>query len=251
MDAILIITTILSLTLAAIMSLVAWRLTREERRRSEARVAALAVEIHSAEPPRAIANDLPFGDAPVGVAMSSDLFAAAQPASSGSRLAAVIALGVFVAGSGAALAVVLSSGSRGVAQVLAGSGSPGRRSFSEGGSRTLRTDTTSRTPPTDAPLELVALGHEQNADRLTVRGSVRNPPSGRDAGRLTAVVFVFNRDGGFLAGGRAAIDASTLAPGAQSPFVVTVPGAGDVDHYRVSFRIDEGVVPHVDRRDLK
>ena len=284
MDVILIITTILSVTLAAVMSGVAWHLMREERRRSEARVAALAVEIHGAGPPPAITNDVPFGEAPVAVATSSDLFAAAQPgASSGSRLAAVIALGVFVVGSGAALAVVLSSGSRGAANAVpvgsgssrtprteaAGSGSPVRRSFSEGGSRTLRTDTTSRTPPTeaggsglsrtlrtdasrtDAPLELVALGHERNANRLTVRGVVRNPPSGRDAGRLTAVVFLFNRDGGFLAGGRAAIDASTLAPGAQSPFAVTVPGAGDVDHYRVSFRMDEGVVPHVDRRDLK
>ena len=234
MNTILIITTILSVTLAAIMSVVAWRLTREERRRSEARVAALAVEIH--------------GDAPVAVATSSDLFAAPQPgASSGSRLAAVIALGVFVAGSGAALAVVLSSGSRGGV----GSGLPVRRSFSEGGSRTPRTEATSRTLRTDAPLELVALGHERNADRLTVRGVVRNPPSGHDADRLTAVVFLFNRDGGVLASGRAALDAATLTPGAQSPFVVTVPGAADVDHYRVSLRIGEGVVPHVDRRDLK
>ena len=238
MNTILIITTILSVTLAAIMSVVAWRLTREERRRSEARVAALAVEIH--------------GDAPVAVATSSDLFAAPQPgASSGSRLAAVIALGVFVAGSGAALAVVLSSGSRGAANPAQGSGLPVRRSFSEGGSRTPRTEATSRTLRTDAPLELVALGHKRNADRLTVRGVVRNPPSGHDADRLTAVVFLFNRDGGVLASGRAALDAATLTPGAQSPFVVTVPGAADVDHYRVSLRIGEGVVPHVDRRDLK
>ena len=235
----LIVVTLLSLTLAAIMSVVAWRLVREERRRSEARVAALAVEIHSAEAPRAMMNDLPFGEAPVVVSTSSDLFAAAQPgASSGSRLAAVIALGVFVVGSGAALAVVLSSGSRGVANpalTLVGSGS----------SRTLRTDA----PAEPAPLELVALGNERDADRLTVRGVVRNPPSGSEVSRLTAVVFLFNRDGGFLASGRAAVGAAALAPGAESPFVVTVPVAADVGRYRVSFRTDTGVVPHVDRRD--
>lgn len=229
----LLVVTLLSLTLAAIMSAVAWRLTRTERRRSEARVAPLAVEIHGAGAPGTVTNDLPFGEAPVGVETSSDLFAAPHPgASSSSRLAAVIALGIFVVGSGAALAVVLSNGSRGVASpaALVGSG-------------------LSRTPRT--VLELMALGYEREADRLTVRGIVRNPPSSSDVGRLTAVVFLFNRDGGFLASGRAAVDATLLAAGAESPFVVTVPGGADVGRYRVSFRSDEGIVPHVDRRDRK
>ena len=38
--------TLTSMLLAAIMSVVAWRISGEERRRSEARVAALAAEIH-------------------------------------------------------------------------------------------------------------------------------------------------------------------------------------------------------------
>ena len=97
----------------------------------------------------------------------------------------------------------------------------------------------------------MALGHERDADRLTIRGVVRNPPSGSHVSGLTAVVFLFSRDGGFLTSGRAAIDASALAPGAESPFVVTVAGAADVGRYRVSFRTDDGVVPHVDRRDPK
>ena len=246
MDITLIVVTLLSLALAVIMSGIAWRLTRQERRRSEARVAALAVEIHSAGAPRTITNDLPSPEVPVAVSTSSDLFAAARPgASSGSRLAAVFALGVFVVGSSAALAVVLSSVPHGVANSAALVGS--------GLSRTPRTDIagsgSSRTPRT--MLELTALGHERDADRLTVRGVVRNPPSGSEVGRLTAVVFLFNRDGGFLASGRAAVDATTLTPGAESPFVVTVPGAADVGRYRVSFRTDEGIVPHVDRRDRK
>ena len=36
--------------------------------------------------------------------------------------------------------------------------------------------------------------------------------------------------------------------GGESPFVVTVPGAADVGRYRVSFRTDDRVVPHIDRR---
>ena len=45
----LLLVTLTSLLLAAIMSLVAWRAAGDERRRSEARVAALAAEIHGAE----------------------------------------------------------------------------------------------------------------------------------------------------------------------------------------------------------
>jgi hypothetical protein len=45
----LLIVTVASMLLAAMMSMVAWRLARDERRRSEARVAALAAEIHESE----------------------------------------------------------------------------------------------------------------------------------------------------------------------------------------------------------
>ena len=39
-----------------------------------------------------------------------------------------------------------------------------------------------------------------------------------------------------------------LAPGSESPFVVTVAGAGDVGRYRISFRADDRIVAHVDTR---
>jgi hypothetical protein len=97
------------------------------------------------------------------------------------------------------------------------------------------------------PLELVALGHERDGERLIVRGIVRNPASGAAVDRLTAVVFLFNREGGFLSSGRVAVATSAL-PGTESTFVVTVPGAVAVDRYRVSFRTDDRIVPHVDRR---
>ena len=38
-------------------------------------------------------------------------------------------------------------------------------------------------------------------------------------------------------------------PGGESRFVVSVPSAADVGRYRVSFRTDDRVVPHVDRRE--
>ena len=51
----------------------------------------------------------------------------------------------------------------------------------------------SRRPLAAAPLELIALGHERDADGLTVRGVLRNPSSGSEISHLTAVVLLFDR----------------------------------------------------------
>jgi hypothetical protein len=98
------------------------------------------------------------------------------------------------------------------------------------------------------PLELVALGHERNGDTLTVHGGIRNPPGGVELSQLTAVVVVFNPDGGFMASGRALLESPALAPGTGSTFNVTIPAAGTVGRYRVSFRSDDRIVPHIDKR---
>jgi hypothetical protein len=210
----LIVVTLSSLVLAALMSVIAWRLAGEERRRSEARVAVLAAEIDDAD----AAPTLPAQQ----VALSGDLFAAAQPETSAGRWAAVVGLGVI------AFCVIL-----GVAVGLTGA-----RSASGTGPASTATP----------PLELVALDHDREGDRLVIRGVVRNPASGPTVPRLTAVVFLFNRDGGFLTSERATIGTATLAPGSESPFVVTVAGAGDVGRYRISFRADDRIVAHVDTR---
>jgi hypothetical protein len=94
----------------------------------------------------------------------------------------------------------------------------------------------------------MALGHELESDRLTVRGIVRNPPNGAGLNHMTAVVLLFNAEGGFLTSGRADIKAEGLAPGAEAPFVIRVPGATEVGRYRVSFRTEDQILPHVDRR---
>ena len=228
--------TLVSMLLAAIMSVVAWRLAGDERRRSDARVEALAAEIHDGSAAdfdagrlsSRVHDDLELRPAPAAApraaaATPSDLFATAQPSAAASRFAAVVGIGVLVFGGAAALAVVLSAGPHGVA---------------------------SRQPATAAlvPLELVALGQERDGDSLTVRGVVRNPASGARVDDLTAVVFLFTRDGGFVASGRATVESAPLGPGRESSFVVTVPGASDVGRFRVSFRTEDRVVPHIDKR---
>ena len=96
-------------------------------------------------------------------------------------------------------------------------------------------------------LELLSMRHAREGEALTVTGLVRNPaPSA--PGVIMAVVFAFDRTGGFVASGRAPLEFATIARGDESPFRVTIPGAGDIGRYRVSFRTEDGVVRHVDRR---
>ena len=226
----LLFVTLSSTLLAAVMSLVAWRTAGGERRRSEARVAALAADIHAddAIPLRGAAVDLELRPGRVDPAGPA-LFAPAQ-SSAGARWPTVLAAGVFVVATIGALVIVLSGGS-GVTTHASN-----------------QAPAVVAPPPAALPLELVALGHERDGDRLIVRGVVRNPASGAAVDRLTAVVFLFTRDGGFLSSGRVAVEASALRPGTEATFVVTVPGAAAVDRYRVSFRTDDRIVPHVDRR---
>jgi hypothetical protein len=99
-----------------------------------------------------------------------------------------------------------------------------------------------------APLELVSMRHARAGSTLTVSGLVRNPRTGAPLTRIAAVVFAFDRSGGFVASGQAALDFTTLEPGDESPFVVTVRDVANVGRYRVSFRTETGILRHVDRR---
>jgi hypothetical protein len=44
------------------------------------------------------------------------------------------------------------------------------------------------------------------------------------------------------------VDFLKLGAGDESPFVVTLDAPATVARYRVSFRTDDGIVPHVDKR---
>jgi hypothetical protein len=233
----LLIVTIVSLIAATIMSVVAWQMAREERRQSRARVEKLAQEIEGAQSVpriRAVAGSTAVGTLRGGVnadlPSTANLFRSAPP-EPGTRHALRLAIGaLFVAG---AIAVV----------VVMSSGSP---------TSTVQTRPSGNTPQAQAainPLELAALGHERTANGLIVRGVVRNPTFGSKVGPITAVVFVFNHDGGFLGSGRGALESPVLVPGGESTFSVTVPTTSDIERYRVSFRVGDHMVPHIDRRD--
>jgi hypothetical protein len=245
MNIILIFITLLSLTTAATMSIVAWRAVRNERRRSEARVTALAADIHGRDTTpagaamRAPEGDLPLREGPTTTSTRS-MFAHAHQTPTRSRPAVAVALGLLVVGASAVLAVVL--GRAGRSSVVEPRSNAAQQASSVG-STALESATV-----TPAPLELVALGHERDANSLTVRGVLRNPASGRALSRLTAVVLLFDHEGGFVASGRAAVQAPKLEPGGETTFIITIPGAVDVGRYRVSFRTDDRMVPHVDLR---
>ena len=100
----------------------------------------------------------------------------------------------------------------------------------------------------NSPLELVSLSHARQNDKLAVSGLVRNPASGKPVEKLSAVVFLFDRVGTFVTSSRAHVDFLKLGAGDESPFVVSIDAPATVSRYRVSFRTDDGVVPHIDRR---
>src|SRR4029077_7040531 len=135
--------------------------------RSEARVAALAADIHAVAPSAAHASR-PRSESP-------NLFSApSAPASA--RPAIVVGVGLLMFATAAALLVVLggSAASRSGARDAAG--------------RPASSAVPPSTIPARVPLELVALGHDRDGDRLTVRGVVRNPAAGTRVEGLTAVV---------------------------------------------------------------
>src|SRR5207247_2424908 len=103
----------ISLLLAVIMSVIAWRVAGEERRRSEARVAALAADIHDSAREDADFDLRRQFEAPIAPSSpgSTGLFASSNTAHTGPRLATVVGVGVLVFGSAAALAVMLGTGS--------------------------------------------------------------------------------------------------------------------------------------------
>ena len=225
--------TLASLALAVVMTIVAWRANTEERRRSDARVAVLAQAIH--EP-----IDLDLKPAPQPIfepafetratnVAAADLFSPASSDKPAGRWGVALAAGGLVVATLAAGAILFS----GEAPTAS---TPNQTAPAAGAVAPA------------APLELVALAHERAGNALVVRGVVRNPSAGAEMDRLVAVVFLFNRDGGFVTSGRAPIESTALIPGGESTFVVNVPVTAEVGRYRVSFRVDDRVISHVDKR---
>jgi hypothetical protein len=258
MDIFLLAITIVSLVVALVMSVAAWRLTRDEKKRSAARVAALSLAANGEEPrpnaigfeartekpltkapwaparaaivPPIIATELPLNQPRVEFSRGSEpsvshasgfLGAADVQRDEGSRQKslAFAAVMLFVVLSGGL--VWMMSGPRGTSAAAIGP---------------------------NAPLELVSLSHQRQNDKLAVSGLVRNPTTGKPIDRLSAVVFLFDKSGTFVTSSRANVDFLKLGAGDETPFVVSLDAPATVARYRVSFRTDDGIVPHIDRR---
>jgi hypothetical protein len=255
MDITLTMVAALSLLIAMALALVVLKLLRDERARFDARVAVLTarslepmldpVQHHafssvtrsSPTPLRsshrrtssdALLDDFeirPSGGAVAGV---GTLFARAdEPSPWGRRLGLIAAFSIVV--------IAIGAVSMWVRRAPAASTAPSgvqQAAVLEG-----------------APLELLSLHHVQEPERLVITGVVQNPRNGAAISRVVATVFLFGPDGAFLTSSRAPIDFTTLGPGVESPFVVSVPVNGAVSRYRVGFRTDDGrVISHVDRR---
>ena len=220
MESILGIITAISLVLAVAMGVIVFRLLREERQRSDARVAALAAAAAVDDPPLRLREPAAAAAAPRlrHDSPSSELFA--QPSAESPWLrriavAAAVAAAVTVAGYG-----------------LTRLGAPAPPAAAQ-----------------RAPLELLALRHTVDADGLTISGTVQNPRTGAPVGQIEATVLLFDAAGAVLATARGSVDYATLAPGDESPFVLRVPVKAAVSRYRVGFRGPDGhVLAHVDRR---
>jgi hypothetical protein len=213
MTALLVVVTIVSLAIAGLLLIYVRQLTRAERDRSNASAAALADMIGPAH----------FGSATdAAPTTSAAMFGTAESAASSPPAFLVPAIGL----------VVVAAALTGVYLW----------------NRPVGPGTVSAADVQYAALELVTLRHQRSADALVISGVVRNPHQGEALGRLSAVAFTFNREGRFLASGRAPIDFPRLQPGDESPFTVTVSNSSAIGRYRVSFRTEAGIVPHVDRR---
>ena len=229
METILATVTVISLALAACMGVLLARLVREERRRSDARVALLTGLAATDEPVAAVSlNDLHFReDDPIPAASTPGTLFAEDDARSAWPLRLVAAAGVTLVIAGVVLGVQSLPGAEDQAtseQVVAAEAT--------------------------APLELLSLGHRQQNGELTISGVVQNPRGAKALSGIEAAVLAFDGKGRQVAAARAPVDFSTLSPGQESPFLVRVKST-NVARYRVSFK-GEGDQPiaHVDRRTL-
>lgn len=248
MDMALVGVTLVAVAVAGAMALVTWGVIREQQRQSAARIAALIIELQrsgaaqdpapvvsartqpvGSMPPRAARPPTPPAAPPIDVASRAkasqtstaamgQLFTVVDRSSGFTRRlgAAAVAGTVLIA---LASAAILGFGNR----------------AEQGG------------PTPEVAVELVALEHEYQAEWIVISGSVRNPDGGAVAHDLSVLALAFGDDESQVASGRQPIRRSTLSPGAESAFAISLPARG-VRRYRVSFLVNEAPVLHVDRR---
>jgi hypothetical protein len=287
MDMLLLGITVVSLIVAFIMSMAAMRLMRDEKQRSSARVAALSLAAGSGDETMARAAE-PRGSAIQDYSQELPKPAPKAPWSAPKIVPAIVPAPVAQAApvapvlpavppvapelplnqpriqterySSEEVGITHASGFLGAGEVQREEGGrqktlafaaavmfvvlSGGLVFMMSGPR----GTTAQAMGPNAPLELVSLSHQRQNTKLAVSGLVRNPATGKPIDKLSAVVFLFDRTGTFVTSSRANVDFLKLGAGDESPFVVSLDAPATVARYRVSFRTDEGIVPHIDRR---
>jgi hypothetical protein len=223
---VMIVVTAAALALAIAMGLILAIILREEKRRSHARAALLA-DLAGEEPAEAATTDS-IADIDIVHTTSDDLFVSPPARSPWPQRLAI----------GGALALVL-----------------GGIGFAVRSWPSHRVPvTTAAVAPAANPslLELLSLHHSQDAGSLTITGLVQNPRSGAPLSKITATAMLFGADGAFIGSGRTPLDLTTLRPGDESGFVITVPMASpavSVSRYRIGFRSEDGhIIGHIDRR---
>jgi len=228
MNTLLLTVTVVSLVLAGALAVLLARMVREERRRSEARVALLmdlagANESRPERVSRFSDLELDPASASPAVATVGDLFHEHETERAWPRR--LLVAGVMAGTIGVAV-FAWSAIDRGAAVKA-----PAPVSI-----------------PAQPPLELLSLGHKQEGDTLVISGVVQNPRGAAALSGGQATVLVFGGDGALVASGRTPLDVATLTPGEESPFVIRVTATGAA-RYRIGFRDVHGeTLAHVDRR---
>lgn len=274
METLLLAVSAVAVMVAMITTVIAWRLSRQERAQSAARVAALSLgasdtSVATRAVPAAGCETEPVAvgqsrSAPWAAARVTAFASTTRPVNHGGRTEGADFLRASSDGPDvAASSAVFSEGFLGSSVSAPSSGGRQRGLLIAAlalfvvalagsywivfGDRPTG-DSVAAAPSQTAPLELISLRHERRSGRLAVTGLVRNPVAGSALGALTAVVFLFDQQGAFITSARADIDFLKLGPGDESPFVINVDAPSSVARYRVSFRNEAGLVPHVDRR---
>jgi len=193
-------------------------LVRLERRRSDARVAALASAIDN--PRWATGVEDEGREQEDGVISPWVMSLVVPDVERPSRAPAFAIAALVILAAGALLAVGMSGGSRASRHASAVSATS---------------------------IELVSMRHAMDGETLIVSGLVRNPTA-TTTPALSAVVSVVGRDGRVIAHGESQLDPTVLGPGKETTFRVTVPQVGDPGRYRLAFVNGSQIVPHVDRR---
>lgn len=251
MDTLLVVITGLSMLMATAATTVAWRVVRADRRRTAARVAALAAaagvgtvranadatrDDGSAEAAIPTVREVPSGRHEFVPARSIAAVTAPTDTPSDETTGAIFVRPAVDSGSSgrqhrllagaAAFAVVLVAGV-GVLFVSGRTPGPG-------------------VAPARTPLELVALGHDRTDGQLAVQGVVRYPGVGASISAVDAEVRVFDAAGLVIA--NRSVRIAAVGPGQDVPFVVPLGDMPAAARYRVSFTSEGSMLPHVDRR---